>query len=130
MIKSSKPRKQRKFLYSAPLHLRQKLVSAHLSKELRAQMKKRSLPLRKGDEVKIMRGSFRGKTGKVLDVNLKKLKIYIEGVVHKKADGKEAKIPFHPSNLMIMKADLSDKKRQKIVERAQSIRLQHKTAPE
>ncbi len=128
MIKSSKPRKQRKFLYSAPLHVRQKLVSAHLSEELRLQLKKRSLPLRKGDEVKIMRGSFRGKTGKVAEVNLKKLKVYIEGITRKKAGGKEAKIPFHPSNLIIIKAELSDKKRQKIVERAQSIRLQHKTA--
>lgn len=119
MIKSSKPRKQRKFLYTAPLHRRQKLVSAHLSKELRAQLKKRSLPLRKGDEVKIMRGKFSGKTGKVAEVDLKKLKIFIDGVTRKKADGKEVKIPFRPSNLLITRAELSDKKRQKIIERTQ-----------
>lgn len=119
MIKSSKPRKQRKFLYTAPLHKRQKLVSAHLSKELRAQLKKRSLALRKGDEVRVMRGKLHGKTGKVSKVDLKKLKIFIEGVTRKKANGKETKVPFHPSNLLITKADLSDKKRQNIVERAQ-----------
>ena len=119
MVKSKKPRKQRKALYQAPLHKRQKLVSAHLSKELRAQFKKRSLPIKSGDEIKIMRGAFKGKTGKVADVDLKKMKVYIEGITRKKSDGKEVKIPFHPSNLLIVKAELSDKKRQKTIERIQ-----------
>ncbi len=114
---SSKPRKQRKALYSAPLHRRQKMVSAHLSKELREKFGRRSLPVRKGDEVAVVRGSFRGKTGKVERVELKKLRVFVEGLVRRKSDGSEVKVPIHPSNLVIISADMSDKKRQKIVER-------------
>jgi large subunit ribosomal protein L24 len=61
-MKSKKPSKQRKAMYQAPLHRKHKLFSAHLSKELRKQWNKRSLPVRKGDEVKIMRGKFKGTT--------------------------------------------------------------------
>lgn len=119
MLKSRKPRKQRKALYQALLHKRQKLLSAHLSKELRKQLGKRSLALRKGDEVKIMRGSLAGSSGKVSRIDLKKLKVYVEGIKRKKVSGEEAAIAMHSSNLMILKAELADKKRQKIVERAQ-----------
>lgn len=118
--KSSKPRKQRKALYNAPLHIRQKLVSAHLSRELRAQLGKRSLQLRKGDEIRIMRGSHSGKAGKVAEVDLKKLKIYVEGIVRKTAKGNEAKVPLQPSNLVITKADFGDKMRQRILEKTKT----------
>lgn len=118
MIQSSKTRKQRKALYNAPLHRRQKLVSAHLSKELRAQFGRRALPIRKGDDVKIMRGSDSGKTGKVAEVDLKKTKVYIEGMTRKTAKGNEVKIPFQSSNLMITKAEFGDKMRQRIMERS------------
>ncbi len=114
---SKQPRKQRKALYEAPLHKRQKLVSAHLSKELREKFKKRSLPVRKGDEVKVLRGEFKGRTGKVVEVDLKKLKVYVDGITRKKSTGEEVKVPLHPSNLMIINADMSDKKRVKTVER-------------
>ena len=118
--KSKQPRKQRKALYQAPLHKRQKLVSAHLSKELREKLGKRSLPVRKGDEVKIMRGEFKGRTGKVIKVDLKKLRIYIDGITRKKSTGEEVHVPIHPSNVMIINADLSDKMRVKIIERAKT----------
>lgn len=119
-IKSSKPRKQRRALYNAPLHIRQKLVGAHLSRELRAQLGKRSLPIRKGDEIKVMRGSNAGKAGKVAEVDLKKTKIFVEGIVRKTAKGNEVKIGFEPSNLLIIKADFSDKMRQRILEKART----------
>ena len=35
---SIQPRKQRKALYTAPLHIRRKLMSANLSKDLRADI--------------------------------------------------------------------------------------------
>ncbi|MCD6381372.1 MAG: 50S ribosomal protein L24, partial [Candidatus Aenigmarchaeota archaeon] len=59
-VSSKEPRKQRKYRYNAPLHIRQKLVSAHLTKELRNELGIRSLPVRKNDRVKIMRGKFKG----------------------------------------------------------------------
>ena len=110
-------RKQRKYLHNAPLHVKHKLVSAGLSKELRSEYNFRSVPLRKGDTVKVIAGGFRGKTGKVSSVSLSRVAAYIEGVEQTKADGSKAMYPIHPSNLQIMKLDLSDKKRVEKIER-------------
>ena len=117
MIKSKKPRKQRKFLFTAPLHLRRKFLSSHFSKELREKYKTRSLPVRKGDEVEVMRGKLKGRKGKISRVNLKKYKVYIEGVTRKKTTGIDVQIPFHSSNLKILALNLEDKRRGKILER-------------
>jgi large subunit ribosomal protein L24 len=119
--KSKKPRKQRKFLYNAPLHLRRKMISSHLSKELRQQYKKRSLPLRKGDEVKVMRGEFKGVVGKVVRIDTKKYKVYVDTVKKKRSIGTEYLVPLSPSNLMIVKLNLDDKYRMKMLERGKSV---------
>ncbi len=112
--KSSKnPRKQRKYQYNAPLHIKQKFVKAHLTKELRIRYKKRSLRLRKGDTIKIMRGQFKKKTGKVERVDVKHAKIYITGIAITKKDGSKKPRALHPSNLLITELNLEDKKRQK-----------------
>jgi large subunit ribosomal protein L24 len=102
MIKSKKPRTQRKFRYTAPLHLRKNFVHVHLSKELREKTKKRAVQVRKGDKVKIMRGKFKGKEGKVAKVDLSDVKVFVEGITIKKANGKETFYPLDPSNLMII----------------------------
>ncbi|MEM5773327.1 MAG: 50S ribosomal protein L24 [Candidatus Aenigmatarchaeota archaeon] len=115
--KSKKARKQRKFLFSAPLHVRRKMISAHLSKELKEKYKRRSLPLRKGDEVEVMRGEFKGKKGKISRIDLKKYKVYIEGITRKKTTGAEVQAPIHPSNLRIISLNLDDKERVKAIER-------------
>ncbi len=108
---SSQPRKQRKRLYNAPLHLRQKMMAAPLSPELRKELGYRSLPVRKGDTVKILRGKFRGHTGKVIGVSLDKLRIYVEGATVKRSDGKEVPYPIHPSKVMIVDLERSDERR-------------------
>ncbi len=100
------------------LHRQQKLVSAHISKVLRKQLNKRSMAVRKGDEVLVMRGKFTGITGKVIDVNLKKAVVYVDNVKRKKVSGKEVNIPLRPSKLMITNIVLEDPKRKEIVERA------------
>jgi len=115
--RSKKPRKQRKFLFMAPLHLRRKMLAAHLSKELQQKYKRRSLPVRKGDEVEVMRGEFKGRRGKVMRIDLKKYKVYIEGVTRRRTSGTEALVPFHPSKLKLTKLDLTDRWRKRILER-------------
>jgi large subunit ribosomal protein L24 len=116
-MKSKKPSKQRKAFYEAPLHMKHKFLSANLSKELRNQFKRRSLALRKGDEVKVMRGKFRGAVGKISRIELKRLKVYVENVKRKKVSGEEVKIPIHPSKLMITNPVMDDAKRKEIIER-------------
>ena len=107
---SSQPRKQRKFLAKAPLHIKRKQLNANLSKELRSKYG-RSLILKKGDKVKIMRGKHKGKSGKITKIIVKRLKIYIEGIQTKKQDGSKVDVPIRASNLQIKELNLEDKKR-------------------
>ena len=98
---SKLPRKQRKYRANAPLHIKRKLVSANLSKELRKKYGKRSFPLRKGDSVKILRGEFKRKTGKIDSVDLKKSRVVIEGIFRSKKEGSKVAVYFNPSNTTI-----------------------------
>jgi large subunit ribosomal protein L24 len=116
--KSSKQRrKQRKYITNAPLHIRKKLFSTNLSKNLRKKYNFRNVPLIKGDQVKVMRGQFKKHIGKVESKDYKKIKIYIEGINAVKKDGTKKFIPIHPSNVMITELNLDDKKRKNIFER-------------
>jgi large subunit ribosomal protein L24 len=118
--KSSKqPRKQRKYLVNAPLHLKKNFVVANLSKDLRKKHDKRSLPIRKGDTVQVMRGKFKGNKGKVLNVKLKESKIIIENIQVTKMDGSKASVKLQPSNLQIIELNEEDKKRLKRKENLQ-----------
>ena len=119
-VGSTQPRKQRKYRSNAPLHIKHKFLAAHVSKTLRKEINKRSMVLRKGDEVIIMRGEFRGKKGIVSEVNLKKSKIFIDNVKKKKVSGQEIMIPTDPSNVQITKLKMEDKMRKRIVGRSQS----------
>ena len=111
---SRQPRKQRKYLANATLHIKKKMVSANLSKELRKKYKKKSLPVKKGDLVKIMRGKFKNKKGKIVYVNLKLQKVEAENIQVKKQDGSKVNIRLEPSNLQIIELNLEDRKRNKI----------------
>ena len=115
--KSKKPRKQRKYRYNAPLHIKQKFVHAHLSKELRKKYGRRNIGLRKGDKVKVMRGQFKKHSGKVDIVDLKKSKVYVTGIEIGKKDGTKTTYPIDPSNLMITELNIDDKMREKILKR-------------
>lgn len=114
---SKQPRKQRKYVAKAPLGTRKKLINSNLSKELRKKYEKRSLSLKKGDMVKIMKGKFKKRTGKVTEINMKKLEVIIEGIQVKKQDGSKANIKIQPSNLQIIELNLDDQKRKKSLER-------------
>ena len=122
--RSVQPRKQRKFRFNAPLHTRQKFVRAHLSKELREKYGKRSCSLKTGDKIKVMRGGFRGKTGKVERIDLKKSRIYITGIESVKKEGTKYLIPLEPTNLMITDLNLDDKKRKAILAKSSKSTVQ------
>ena len=124
---SKKPRKQRKYVYHAPQHVRHKFLSAHLSKELREKYKKRGFPVRKGDEVQVMKGKFKKKTGKISRVDTNKIKVYIDGITRKKVDGTEVQVPIHPSNLKIINLNIEDKKRIKALTRSVKREEKHAT---
>ncbi|MCD6324168.1 MAG: 50S ribosomal protein L24, partial [Desulfurococcales archaeon] len=116
-VKSKKPRKQRLAVYRAPNHKRKNLLTAPVSPELRAKYGIKRLTVRKGDTVKIMRGEWKNHEGKVVSVDYQKIAIHVDGVTIRKADGTPVYYPIHPSNVMIISLDLSDKKRRAIIER-------------
>lgn len=108
---SHQPRKQRKYRHEAPLHTRHKFLSAMLSKDLRKKHGIHSIPVRKDDEVLIMRGTFAKKKGKILDANVKTSKVTVEGINRKKADGTKLNVYFDTSNLQIVALKLDDSRR-------------------
>lgn len=112
---STKPRKQRKYIFNAPLHTKQKFAHSHLSKELRKKYGKRSIGLRKGDKVRIMRGEFKKHEGKVENISMKNTRVFVSGVEITKKDGTKKSLPLQPSNLMVTELNLDDKLRQKLL---------------
>jgi len=101
-VKSVQPRKQRKFRHNAPLHIKRNFLSAHLSNELRKKYNTRSVIVRTGDKVKVMRGDFKGIEGKVEKVSVVYSKVYLSRVAYSKKDGSKINVPFEASNLMIV----------------------------
>ncbi|CAO3658598.1 unnamed protein product [Umbelopsis vinacea] len=116
---SSSRSKSRRAHFKAPSSVRRKIMSAALSKELREQHNARSIPVRKDDEVMVVRGSFKGREGKVVQVYRKKWVIHIDRVTREKVNGASVPIGIHPSNVVVTKAKL-DKDRKAILERKNS----------
>lgn len=115
---SSQPRKVRKkMVYSLPLHRRSKVMVAPLSRELRGKLGLKRVRVRKGDRVLIVRGSYKGHEGRVVHVDVKKGRIYVEGAVLRKSDGTEVPYPIHPSKVQVVELDLSDPRRREEIEK-------------
>ena len=110
MTTSTKAKKQRKARFDAPLHKKKRMVSAHLDSGLMSEYNVRSMPVRKGDTVKIVRGAEDYKTSeaKVASVDLKSCKIIVENITVPKADGTQKPKPVDPSDVLLTKLDLSD----------------------
>lgn len=113
---TKQPRKQRLALYSAPLHARHKYLSAPLSRELRSKHKTRSLPVRKGDRVRILSGDFKKHEGEVVKVDTKSQRVQVEGTSVTKADGTQVPSMTKASNVVILKL-VEDRERARVLER-------------
>ncbi|CAG10141.1 unnamed protein product [Tetraodon nigroviridis] len=104
---TSSRRKNRKRHFNAPSHIRRKIMSSPLSKELRQKYNVRSMPIRKDDEVQVVRGHYKGQQiGKVVQVYRKKYVIYIERVQREKANGTTVHVGIHPSKVVITRLKL------------------------
>jgi len=115
-IVSSSRRKARKAHFTAPSSERRKIMSASLSQELKKQHNCRSIPVRKEDEVRIVRGSFKGKEGKVVQVYRKKWVIHVDKVTRDKVNGASVQVGIDPSKCVITKLKM-DKSRKAILAR-------------
>ncbi|KAI9841782.1 MAG: 60S ribosomal protein L26B [Sclerophora amabilis] len=112
----SSRRKSRKAHFSAPSSVRRTIMSAPLSKELREKHNVRSIPIRKDDEVTILRGSNKGREGKITSVYRLKYVVHVERVSREKSNGQAVPIGIHPSKCLITKLKV-DKDREGILER-------------
>ena len=99
--RSVQPRKQRKYKYNLPLHLQQKFIHVHLSPSLREKYGRRNFQARKGDKVKVLRGQYKKKEGKVERVDLKRQRIFVSGLEYFKKDGTKIPYSINASNLLI-----------------------------
>ena len=108
--KSTNAGKQRKARSEAPLHKKRRMVAAHLDSNLMREYNVRSLTVRKGDTVKVLRGGegVKDLESKVAKVDLKDCKIIIENITVAKADGTQKQRAVDPSDVVITKLDLSD----------------------
>jgi large subunit ribosomal protein L24 len=107
-------------LYNAPLHVKRKGIASHLAENLLLKYDRRSLPVVKGDTVKVMRGSFRGHEDKISKVNVQDQTVEIEGVTLTTAKGTKLAKPIHASTLLITKLNVTDKWRRQKLEKGLS----------
>ena len=119
-MKVTKPNKQRKNMYLAPLNERYKRFAAPLSAKLKESHNTNSVPVKKGDTVMIMRGDRKGTEGKISQIDRKHYRIFIEGATREKVDGTSIPVPIHPSKVMITRLNLDDKRRKQTLERKAS----------
>ena len=95
-------------------------MAAPLSKELREKHGGvRAVPIRKDDEVTVVRGSFKGRDGKVKTVYRRKWVIHVERVTRDKANGSTVNVGLDPSKVVLTKLKL-DKDRKALLERKSS----------
>ncbi|GAA5862712.1 hypothetical protein JCM8547_003521 [Rhodosporidiobolus lusitaniae] len=100
-------RKAHKAHFSAPSSVRREIMSAPLSKELREKYSKRSIPVRKDDEVKIVRGTYKGREGKITQVSRKSWSITVDRVEREKSGGAAVPIKIHPSKVQVVALKLN-----------------------
>ncbi|KAJ1462155.1 translation protein SH3-like domain-containing protein [Pelagophyceae sp. CCMP2097] len=115
MVSSSR-RKSRKAHFAADSSSRRIIMSAPLSKELQAKYNVRSLPVRKDDEVTVVRGIYKNREGKVTACYRRKFCIHVERITRDKANGAQVNVGLQTSNVVITKLKM-DKDRKAILDR-------------
>ncbi|KAL8552354.1 hypothetical protein ACS0TY_001159 [Phlomoides rotata] len=86
---SSSRRKSQKAHFSAPSSVRRVIMSAPLSGNLRSKYNIRSMPIRKDSEVQVIRGTYKGRDGKVIITKLR-LDKDRKSLLDRKAKGRAA----------------------------------------
>jgi len=107
-ISPHSPRRQRKALYTADTFERRRRMTVLLSRELRTRFHKRSVPVRKGDTVRVLAGSFAGREERVAKIDRRGYSVTLDNVTLKTADEKLKPLGLRPGRLVITRLNLSD----------------------
>jgi large subunit ribosomal protein L24 len=115
------PKKQRRKIRDSPLHAKKALLKCRLDEFLQEEYGLRSLVVKKGDLVRIMRGQFRDTEGTVIRVDYRKARVFLDSASITKADGKEVNPPVHPSNLLLVKLEIDDERKDLIQKKVMTV---------
>jgi ribosomal protein uL24 len=102
------PRRQRKAVYEATTFERRILMTVPLSRELRRRFHRRSVPLRKGDTVMVMSGSFIGREERVAKIDRRGYSVTLDNVTLKTGESKLKPLAIKTSHLVLTKLNLAD----------------------
>jgi large subunit ribosomal protein L24 len=132
VTRSIQPRRQRKALYEAHTAERRRRMSIALSRELRQRYGRRQVPVRKGDTVRILSGSFRGREERVAKVIRRDYTVTLDNVTGKAGDAKLKPLPIRLAHLLLVRLNLSDPWRRRMlkVSDAEAAQLEAAATPE
>ncbi len=102
------PRRQRKALYTATTFERRRRMTVPLSRDLRGRFHARSVPIRKGDTVRVLSGSFVGREERVAKIDRRSYSVILDNVTLKTGEDKLKPLPIRTSHLVITRLNLSD----------------------
>jgi ribosomal protein uL24 len=113
------PRRQRKALYTASTFERRRRMTVPLSRDLRRRFHARSLPVRKGDTVRVLSGSFVGREERVAKVERRSYSVILDNVTVKTGEEKRKPLPIRTSHLVLTRLNLSDAWRRRVLQVAE-----------
>ncbi len=109
------PRRQRKALYTASTFERRRRMTVPLSRDLRRRFHARSLPVRRGDTVRVLSGSFVGREERVAKVDRRAYAVVLDNVTVKSGEDKLKPLPIRTSHLVLTRLNLSDAWRRRVL---------------
>jgi len=96
-------------IYKATFQTRSKQLGSLLSKDLQKKYGKKSTRAIEGDTITILRGEFKGVSGKITKISKEKTSVTVEGVKKEKTKGDKSDVYIHTSNLVVTALNTSDK---------------------
>ena len=107
MVKPTKMRNR--MIYQATFQTRSKQLGSQLSKDLQKKYSKKSVRAVEGDTITILRGEFKGVSGKITKISKEKTSVTVEGVKKEKTKGDKFDVYIHTSNVVVTSLNTSDK---------------------
>lgn len=108
-------RRQRRALYAAHPQRRRRMMTVPLSRDLKSRFHRRSLPLRKGDTVRIIGGSYVGREERIAKVDRRAFSVTLENVTSKTGESKQTPLPMRTGKLILVRLNLSDPQRRALL---------------
>ena len=101
-VKSKQPRKQRKALYNRSNYQKSKLFTTRVADFLRDEYGIKKLPIRTGDQVRVVKGEFKDFEGEIIEI-VPNQRVKVKECVFEKTDGTQFHPAIHISNVIITK---------------------------